>query len=95
MYLSVTTAPTRLDIILSSALISCCEKAGQWPSALRAFGRFGGEVQLQPSEITCGAIITSYEKAAKWQEATRDDVLLGGGFKYFLFPTLPGEMNPF
>ena len=60
----------RLDIILSSALISSCEKAAKWPSALHFFGQTGRELHLQPNEITCGAIISSYEKGAKWQEAT-------------------------
>jgi pentatricopeptide repeat domain-containing protein 1 len=60
--------PLRNSVITYSALISACEKAGQWEAALDLFGKMKAE-GCTPNVITYNSLITACGQGAQWQQA--------------------------
>ena len=57
-----------LDIIVFSAAISACEKAGQWTTAFDLFHQMQRQI-VQVDAISVSAVISACEKAAQWEAA--------------------------
>ena len=57
-----------LDIIVFSAAISACEKAGQWTTAFDLFHHMQRQI-VQVDAISVSAVISACEKAAQWEAA--------------------------
>ena len=84
------------DVVCFSAIISCCQKAGQWQPALTLVDAML-QRNLAPNLVTFNAAISSCEQQGMWQQTLRfmelmedvslqPDVILGGYWKTFIFP---------
>ena len=69
IYCLVLTMMTQ-DVVCFSAIISCCEKAGQWQQALTLVDTMLPR-NLSPNLVTFNAAISSCEQQGMWQQALR------------------------
>ena len=56
------------DIITWNAVITACQKGGQWQAALLVFSEMG-ETKLAPDAITFGAAIAACQTGGQWEIA--------------------------
>ena len=62
------TAKVTPNVVTYSALISACEKKGQWPAALCLFEEMPS-AKVTPNAVTYTALISACEKKGQWQAA--------------------------
>ena len=56
------------NVITYSAVISACEKGGQWEKALEVFASMDSN-GVSPNDITYCAVISACEKGRQWEKA--------------------------
>eukprot|EP00913_Durusdinium_trenchii_P003383 g3132.t1 len=80
---SMRSQQCQFDIIICNAVISCCEKRGDWPSALEILEMRRCMLPHSHDVVGCSAAVSACEKAKEWrcalqllsEQDTRDTII--------------------